>query len=361
MGDIERIYLLLSHSNGLKIRVISNELELDKCYVAELLFSPQNIPYWYQDDNSLWFAKEGSLQIEENTEEKEDLLTPIEAPQKFNINRFFEEEQCESLRFYLNQISKYRNYSNAETIELFKRYRNGDSKAFDMIIKSRQRLVANIALLYSGKGVPLEDIIQEGNIGLIKAAECFDHTQYCNFSYYAKNLILQSISNSMISIPFMIKLPLNQLNLYRKICTFKEKYEQIHEFSPSANDIELDENVNTEIVKYLNDLPDDLFDIIHVVNDLDCFEGDFMSIDDFQNMDYNVYYINRLLSHLDKRERLILRAYYGINEESKSLSTIAEHFYLTRERIRQIVEKSIQQMKDLAGIKSEKIIVDDFI
>ena len=101
MNDIERIYSLLLHSNGLKIRAISQELELDKYYVAEIMFSSQNIPYWYQDDDSLWYAKEGALIIEEPEEEIDELIAPVEIPQRFNVNRFLEENLSDSLRFYL--------------------------------------------------------------------------------------------------------------------------------------------------------------------------------------------------------------------------------------------------------------------
>ena len=145
MDDVERIYLLLLHSNGLKIRVISKELELDKYYVAEILLSPQNTPYWYQDDDSLWFAKEGSLHVEEPKEKSDELFNPVENPQKFNITRFHEEDLSDSLRAYLYQISKYRVYSNDEIIELFKRYKDGNERAYDLIIKSHLRYVANIA------------------------------------------------------------------------------------------------------------------------------------------------------------------------------------------------------------------------
>lgn len=246
MDDIKRIYSLLSHSNGLKIRAISQELELDKYYVAEIMFSSQNIPYWYQDDNSLWYAKEGALQIEEPEEENDELIAPVEIPQRFNVNRFLEENLSDSLRFYLSQISKYRIYSNDEMMELFKRYRNGDQKAFDLIIKSQQRLVANIALLYCRKGAPLEDIIQEGNVGLVKAAERFDYTQYRSFSNYAKAWILQSISISMTTMPYMVRLPLNQLARYRKVRMFKEMFEQQHGYPPSVTDIDVGEDVEPE-------------------------------------------------------------------------------------------------------------------
>ena len=103
MNDIERIYSLLTHSNGLKIRSISQELELDKYYVAEIMFSSQNIPYWYQDDDSLWYAKEGALQIEEPEEKIDELLAPAEIPQRFNIEKFLKENLSNSLRAYLEQ------------------------------------------------------------------------------------------------------------------------------------------------------------------------------------------------------------------------------------------------------------------
>ena len=246
MNDIERIYSLLTHSNGLKIRAISQELELDKYYVAEIMFSSQNIPYWYQDDDSLWYAKEGALQIEEYRNKVDELIAPVEIPQRFNLNRFLEEDLSESLRSYLRQISKYRVYTNDEMIELFKRYRNGELKAFDMIIKSQQRLVANIALFYCRKGVPLEDIIQEGNVGLVKAAERFDYTQYRSFSNYAKKWILQSISISMTTLPYLVRLPLNQLARYRKVRMFKEMFEQQHGYPPSVTDIDVGEDVEPE-------------------------------------------------------------------------------------------------------------------
>ena len=139
MNDIERIYSLLLNSNGLKIRAISQELELDKYYVAEIMFSSQNIPYWYQDDDSLWYAKEGALQIEE-PEKKDELAEPSIVIPKYNLNRFQQEDISESLRAYLNKISKFRIYTNDETLELFKRYRKGDNKAFGLIVKSQQKL-----------------------------------------------------------------------------------------------------------------------------------------------------------------------------------------------------------------------------
>ena len=349
MNDIERIYSLLLHSNGLRIRAISQELELDKYYVAEIMFSSQNIPYWYQDDKSLWYAKEGALQIEEPEEENDELIAPVEIPQRFNVNRFLEENLSDSLRFYLSQISKYRIYSNDEMMELFKRYRNGDQKAFDLIIKSQQRLVANIALLYCRKGAPLEDIIQEGNVGLVKAAERFDYTQYRSFSNYAKAWILQSISISMTTMPYMVRLPLNQLARYRKVRMFKEMFEQQHGY------------VEPEKIALLYQLPDSLWKLVEYQLDLDLLESRTDFVADYEKDEYNWHFVRWLLQCLNNKEALILRLYYGIDVMEETLSSIGDKMDLTRERVRQIIWSSVRKLQDVSHIKIEEAKIGEMI
>lgn len=361
MDDIKRIYSLLSHSNGLKIRAISQELELDKYYVAEIMFSSQNIPYWYQDDNSLWYAKEGALQIEEPEEENDELIAPVEIPQRFNVNRFLEENLSDSLRFYLSQISKYRIYSNDEMMELFKRYRNGDQKAFDLIIKSQQRLVANIALLYCRKGAPLEDIIQEGNVGLVKAAERFDYTQYRSFSNYAKAWILQSISISMTTMPYMVRLPLNQLARYRKVRMFKEMFEQQHGYPPSVTDIDVGEDVEPEKIALLYQLPDSLWKLVEYQLDLDLLESRTDFVADYEKDEYNWHFVRWLLRCLNNKEALILRLYYGIDVMEETLSSIGDKMDLTRERVRQIIWSSVRKLQDVSHIKIEEAKIGEMI
>ena len=361
MDDIKRIYSLLSHSNGLKIRAISQELELDKYYVAEIMFSSQNIPYWYQDDNSLWYAKEGALQIEEPEEENDELIAPVEIPQRFNVNRFLEENLSDSLRFYLSQISKYRIYSNDEMMELFKRYRNGDQKAFDLIIKSQQRLVANIALLYCRKGAPLEDIIQEGNVGLVKAAERFDYTQYRSFSNYAKAWILQSISISMTTMPYMVRLPLNQLARYRKVRMFKEMFEQQHGYPPSVTDIDVGEDVEPEKIALLYQLPDSLWKLVEYHLDLDLLESRTDFVADYEKDEYNWHFVRWLLRCLNNKEALILRLYYGIDVMEETLSSIGDKMDLTRERVRQIIWSSVRKLQDVSHIKIEEAKIGEMI
>ncbi len=347
MEEVKKIYTLLLHSNGLKIRDIAKELDLDKYYVADVLFSTDNIPFWYQDSSSLWFAKEGAIDIEEPKETKESLITSIEIPQKFNISRFLAEDLSDSLRSYLHQISSYRNYSNDELIELFKRYRNGDKNAFDLIIMSQQRLVANIAFLYCKKGAPLEDIIQEGNVGLVKAVARFDYTQYRSFSNYAKSWILQSISFAMTSMPYMIKLPLNQLSLYRKIRIFKDYYEQKNGYSPSINDIDINDSSDLERIKYLDGLPYNLKSLVHLSDNMDVFESRTNAIEDYINKNEVQYSVKKLLSYLQNRERKMIQMFYGINRKEETLAFIGDYFGLTRERARQIKEKTVRHLRDI--------------
>ena len=361
MDEIKRIYSLLLHSNGLKVRDISKVLELDKYDVAEILFSPQNISYWYQDDDSLWFAKEGALQIEELEEEIDELIAPVEIPQRFNVNKFLEENLSDSLRSYLGQISKYRIYSNDEMIELFKRYRNGDQKAFDRIIKSQQRLVVNIAFFYTRKGAFLEDVIQEGNIGLVKAAQRFDYIRYRSFANYAKSWILQSISFSMGYLPYAIRLPFNQLAMYRKVRIFKEKYEQQNCYPPSLNDIIIDDDIDFDKLKFLDSFPDNLKDLTCLCGDMDVFEGESNIAERQIQREFDNKRVLMLLYKLDKRNRDILQMSFGINMPEETLSSIGEKYYLTRERVRQIKEKSIRKLRDISGIKKEECKIGDYV
>lgn len=360
MNDIERIYSLLLHSNGLKIRAISQELELDKYYVAEIMFSSQNIPYWYQDDDSLWYAKEGALQIEE-PEEKDELVEPSIVIPKYNLNRFQQEDISESLRTYLRKISKFRIYTNDEILELFKRYRNGDRKAFELIVKSQQRLVANIALFYSRKGAPLEDIIQEGNIGLIKAVERFDDSQYRSFSNFAKAWILQSISIAMTTLPYMVRLPLNQISRYRKVRKFKELFEQRYGYPPSVTDIDVGEDVEPEKIALLYQLPDSLWKLVEYQLDLDLLESRTDFVADYEKDEYNWHFVRWLLRCLNNKEALILRLYYGIDVMEETLSSIGDKMDLTRERVRQIIWSSVRKLQDVSHIKIEEAKIGEMI
>lgn len=362
MEEVKRIYILLSHRDGLKIKDIAKELDLDKFYVADILFSTDNIPYWYQSDDSLWFAKEGAIEIEEKPEEEKDkLIATVEIPQRFNINRFLQNDISDSLRAYLYQIPKYRIYSNDEILLLLKRYRNGDKKAFELIVKSQQRFVANIAYLYCRKGASLEDIIQEGNIGLIKAIERFDETQCRSFSSFAKSWILQAISISMTTIPFMVRLPLNIIYQYRKIRKFKEKFEQKNENPPSVIDIETDEDLDFDKISFLDQYPDSLIELVEFTDNLDYLESDSNLATFYEDNEYNSYLVQKLIKRLKKNESRILRHYYGIGVVEETISSIGDEMNLSRERVRQILWSSVRKLQDVSHIKIEEAKIGEMI
>lgn len=354
MKEVENIYTLLLHNAGLKIKDIAKDLDYDKYHVADIMFSVENINYWYQDSTSKWYAKEGALQVEVPEEHKDPLTAPVEKTQTYNISKFLSGGSSDSLRFYLCQVSQFRLYSNEEIAELFRRYRDGDETAYDLIVKSQQRLVVNLAYLYHHKGALLEDLIQEGNLGLTRAIESFNGEQFYSFSNYAKSWIMQALSNAMMYLPYLVRLPLNQISSYRKVQRFKEQYEQKYGHGPAVTDIEIDTNDNLNKLSYLNNLPSSPNEIVEFHEDMDYLESRYTFADNFENNNYNHYYLNKLLSFLPRRSKEIVEAYYGLGDyrgQENTLEMVGDEFGLTRERCRQIVEKARREMRDLARKK----------
>lgn len=361
MEEVKRIYSLLLHSTGLKIKEIAKELDLDKYYVADVLFSSDNNKYWYHDGSSLWHAIEGAIQIEEEPE-PDKLTTQIVLPKKsLKPQRFIQGNTSLSLRIYTSQLSKYHVYSEEGTLELFKRYRNGDRNAYELIIKSHQKLVAGISLLYTKYGVPLEDLIQEGNIGLCRAIERFDHVKYKHFSKFAKGWILQAVSTSIPNLVSFVRIPLNQFQLYCKILRFKEVFEQLNEYEPSVSDIDIGIEDNFKNLAFLNQLPDWLNKLVILYDDLDCFESQTNAIEELETIEENKYQTQILLRSLDNRKRQIVKSYYGIGTVQNSLDNIGVQLNLTRERVRQLVERSTVLMKKYMDIKGDEYTIGDWV
>lgn len=355
MEEITRIYSLLLHCGGLKIRLIAEKLDLDTLHVAEIMFSPDCIPYWYQNEDSIWFAKEGAIQLEEELESEEDKLTSLlEEPRVFKIDKYSDAVVSDSVLSYLNSLSRYRTYTNKEVIELFDRYRKGDRKAYDAIVKGNLKLVAHIAYFYSNRGASFEDLIQEGNIGLLKAIERFDYTIALSFNNFAKSWILQSILLALSDLPYLVGLPLNQLNLYNRIKKFIRNYEQEHGYKPTVNQIQLDDDINPERIAFLSQLPDDLMDIC-ISDDLDNYESDLFPTDKTLNYRDLSFSIDRHLSRLPDRQKDIIRMRFGLGCREMTLEEIADKFGLTRERVRQIFEASIRKLREIKGKKLKNI------
>ena len=357
MEEVKRIYILLLHSNGLKIIDIAKQLDLDKYYVADIMFSSENFRYWYYDTTSLWYAKEGAIQIEEPKVDK--LTAPLSAPKVIKVARYLQGHPSASLCSYIKYLANYRVYSDNEIKELFRRYRNGDSKAYDLIFKSSQKAVTSFAFIYRINGVQLEDLIQEGNLGLHRAIKNFDYIQYNSFYNYARNWIMQAISYSLTYLPYIIKLPANQYMLHYKVHRFIEKFQQLNDYPPSVNDIEIDNYDNYDNIGYLYYLPDNLKEITCQINDLDIFESNVNTIDDFEEAEYNSFYVNRLLKRLNGRDEMVVRMYFGIGVAPESLSNIGEMLNLTRERARQLLTSSINRLRNIILTKNENLDEED--
>lgn len=372
MEDVKRIYSLLLDNNGLKIREIAKALGLDKLHVAEIMYSDDSLSYWFNDDESRWFAKEGAIPLEEK---KDRLYDAEESYRSFNTKRFQNIDSSDSLRYIVNEIPKFRIYSDDEKKELFKRYKKGDYKAFEALVKGHLGLVANLAFLYRQKGAPLEDLIQEGTVGLIKAIERFNYLEYNTFESYAKAWILQSISHSLTYIPYLVRISLNSLSLHRKIRKISDTFEQENGYPPSINDLGLDEDIAWNPLEYVFKMPDDLRNVVLIDNDLDSYESNSLRPDYFEKEDLYSYYAHGLLHFLKEKDAQMVCFYYGIgtnmNGESRNLTAldeliefgldtthkgvslriIGQYFGLTRERVRQRIEKSIHDMQKIGKRK----------
>ena len=204
MEEIKRIYTLLSRSNGLKIKDIAAILDIDRFQLAEIMFSEDSFSYWYQNNESLWFAKDGAITIEE--EKKKEVLTKQLQPVSGSKLEQHVYSESKPIQFYLKQILSFPTYSSKETNELFDLYRDGEMQAYDQIVKGHLKLVVNIAKMYRHRGVSMNDLIQEGNIGLLRAIERYDQTLNQDFVEYAKSWIFQSIIQSTLVLPHLLSI-----------------------------------------------------------------------------------------------------------------------------------------------------------
>ena len=352
MDEIKRIYSLLSCSQGLKLKDIAAELRMEKFHLAEIMFSEEHIPLWYQNNFFLWFAKEGALKIEEKR--NETLIKQSRSITGSYLERYIYSETHDGLRFYLRQILAYPNYTSKETNELFERYKNGDRKAYEQIVKGHLKLVVNIARLYRHRGVVLDELIQEGNIGLLKAIALFDHTKNGSFSEYAKRHIFQSISTSTLVLPHLLTIPTRVVHNHYILHKYLDRLEQKNGFEPPISEVDHESLLETKSNSIYNCLPYDLLSI-NVYGDCDLYES-FLPPTDAPLMKESLQkYVDTILNQLDGKQKLILTRYWGIGCAEMTLEAIGKQLDLSRERIRQIMSESIQQIRDLLDKNKKKI------
>lgn len=276
------------------------------------------------------------------------------------IAKQFTIRESQSLDKYLQEIGKVDLLTPEDEIQLAIRIRKGDRSAFEQLTKANLRFVVSVAKQYQNQGLSLGDLINEGNLGLIKAAKRFDETRGFKFISYAVWWIRQSILQALAEQSRIVRLPLNRVGALNKIGKAYSSLEQEYEREPSpaelAKELEMDVNEVSDALKISGR---------HVSMDapfiqgeenrlLDVIENDELPAPDYLLMNESLTVeINRILSTLSDREAEVIKLYFGLNKEhSLTLEEIGEKFNLTRERVRQIKEKAIRRLRHASRSKN---------
>jgi RNA polymerase primary sigma factor len=270
---------------------------------------------------------------------------------QLKITKSITNRESASLDKYLQEIGREDLISVEEEVELAGRIRNGDRAALEKLTRSNLRFVVSVAKQYQNQGLSLPDLINEGNLGLIKAAEKFDETRGFKFISYAVWWIRQSILQALAEQSRIVRLPLNQVGSMNKINKAYQRFEQEYERKPSAE--ELADMLDIPVEKIAETLK---MSGRHVSVDAPFVEGednsliDVMVNEDSPNADRGLINeslsteISRALATLTPREADILRKFFGIGTPEKTLEEIGDELHLTRERVRQIKEKAIRKL-----------------
>lgn len=271
---------------------------------------------------------------------------------QLKISKSITNRESASLDKYLQEIGHEELLTTDQEVELAQRIRKGDKRALERLTKANLRFVVSVAKQYQNQGLSLPDLINEGNVGLIKAAEKFDETRGFKFISYAVWWIRQSILQAIAEQSRLVRLPLNQVGSVNKITRELNKFEQEHERKPSVD----------EIAEHV-DLPEDkIADAMkansrHVSMDAPIADGEDSSMIDFlagdsSNTDRELAIeslkaeVSRILKLLTDKEQKVLRAFFGIDGSPEmTLDEIGEKYNLTRERVRQIKEKALRRLR----------------
>jgi len=271
---------------------------------------------------------------------------------QLKITKSITNRESASLDKYLQEIGREDLITVEEEVELAQAIRRGDRAALEKLTRANLRFVVSVAKQYQNQGLSLPDLINEGNLGLIKAAEKFDETRGFKFISYAVWWIRQSILQALAEQSRIVRLPLNQVGSLNKISKALSRFEQQHERRPSPE----------ELAAVL-DLPiDKVADSMKVSGrsisvDAPFVEGedntllDVLPNEDSPYADRSLIYeslskeVNRALTILSDRERDIVKMFFGIGGSEMTLEEIGDKFGLTRERVRQIKEKAIRKLK----------------
>src|SRR5574343_676548 len=272
---------------------------------------------------------------------------------QLKISKSITNRESQSLEKYLQEIGKVELISPEEEVKLARRIRQGDQLALDKLTKANLRFVVSVSKQYQNQGLSLPDLINEGNLGLIKAAQRFDETRGFKFISYAVWWIRQSILQALAEQSRIVRLPLNKIGSINKINKMYALLEQSQERAPSAEEIakELDMTVN-DVKESMKNSGRHLSMDAPLVEGEDSNLYDVLRSGESPNPDRELIHeslrieIERALQTLTPREADLVRLYFGLNgKHPMTLEEIGETFDLTRERVRQIKEKAIKRLK----------------
>ena len=272
---------------------------------------------------------------------------------QLKITKSITNRESQSLERYLQEIGKVELLSADEEVILARKIKDGDQKALERLTKANLRFVVSVAKQYQNQGLSLSDLINEGNLGLIKAAQRFDETRGFKFISYAVWWIRQSILQSLAEQSRIVRLPLNKVGSLNKINRAFSELEQKFEREPSADELADALDLGHEEVRTTMGVA-----ARHISVDAPFEEGEDNSLLDVltnsdQRTDNQIAYIDSLtkeversLGTLTERQRDVIVLYFGIGtEHCMSLEDIGDRFHLTRERVRQIKDKAINKLR----------------
>ena len=277
---------------------------------------------------------------------------------QLKITKSITNRESASLDKYLQEIGREELITVEEEVELAQRIKKGDQEALEKLTRANLRFVVSVAKQYQNQGLSLPDLINEGNLGLIKAAEKFDETRGFKFISYAVWWIRQSILQALAEQSRIVRLPLNQVGSLNKINKALSTFEQENESMPSPEEL-------ADILEIPREKIADTLRVSgrHVSVDAPFVDGEDNSLldvlvnSDSPNADRGLVNeslnkeIERALSTLTERERDIVKYFFGIGAQEMTLEEIGEYFGLTRERVRQIKEKAIRRLRHSARSK----------
>ncbi len=281
---------------------------------------------------------------------------------QLKISKQITNRESQSLDKYLQEIGKVDLLTPDEEVELAKRIKEGDQIALEKLTKANLRFVVSVAKQYQNQGLSLGDLINEGNLGLIKAAQRFDETRGFKFISYAVWWIRQSILQALAEQSRIVRLPLNRVGSLNKISKTFSELEQKYEREPSAEelaevlDVTTAEVVDTMKISGRHVSMDAPFVQGEENSLLDVLESDSEETPDSGLMNDSLRKeVQRALSTLTQREADVITLYFGLNgEHAMTLEEIGEKFNLTRERVRQIKEKAIRRLRHTSRSKALK-------